>query len=203
MRSARLASQGGLYARKNVFYLVHDRIERAEIGTGKLAVDEMIEQFHQWIPEPLQIGQNDRMGVAFELRPGHHFHRFFQRADAPRQRDKSVRHLEHPLLSFMHGLGDDQLADLVEPDFTLLEEFGDDTCDMPPVAQNRACDNPHEPDTASTIYQSDAGAGEDLAEPVRSFFESRLIPDGRTAIDADIGHLHDGPRDRKSGALTY
>ena len=62
----------------------------------------------QRIPEAVDIGEEHRLLVAAELRPGHLLDQLFQRADAAGERDERVGALEHQHFSLVHVLGDDR-----------------------------------------------------------------------------------------------
>ena len=53
----------------------------------------------QRVPEAGDVGEQHRLLVAAELRPGHLLDQLFQRADAAGKRHEGVRALEHQHLS--------------------------------------------------------------------------------------------------------
>ena len=68
-----------------------------------------VEQHQQRIPEAVDVGDQDRLLVAAELRPGHLLDQFLERADAARQGDERVGAVEHRALALVHVAGDDLL----------------------------------------------------------------------------------------------
>jgi hypothetical protein len=70
----------------------------------------MVEQRAERVPEPLDVGEQNRLLVATKLRPGHLLDHLFKRADAAGQGDEGVGLVEHALLALMHVAGDDHLA---------------------------------------------------------------------------------------------
>ena len=62
----------------------------------------VVEQRAERLPEAFDVGDQDRLLVAAELRPGELLDQFLQRADAARQGDEGVGHLEHLALALVH-----------------------------------------------------------------------------------------------------
>ena len=69
----------------------------------------VVEQRAERIPEAFDVGDQDRLLVAAELRPGELLDQFLQRADAAGQRHEGVGALEHDALALVHVAGDDHL----------------------------------------------------------------------------------------------
>ena len=70
----------------------------------------MSEEREQRPPETADIDDEDRLGVAIELRPGHLLDQLLQRADPARQRDEGVGAIEHRLLALVHVADDNHLV---------------------------------------------------------------------------------------------
>ena len=86
---------------------------RPPAGSPTVRADEgelahVVEQRAERIPEAADIGDQDRLLVTAELRPGELLDQFLQRADAARQGHEGVGALEHDALSLMHVARDDQ-----------------------------------------------------------------------------------------------
>ena len=97
--------------------------------------------------------------VLVELRPGHHLDHLLERADAAGERDEGVGALEHDALPLMHVGGDDQLA---APRCSItsrsLRNCGMMPVTSPPLGQDRAGEDAHQPDGAAAIDQADAAS---------------------------------------------
>ena len=57
---------------------------------------------HSGSQKRVDVGDQDRLLVPAELRPGHLLDQFLQRADAAGQRDEGVGALEHHPLALVH-----------------------------------------------------------------------------------------------------
>ncbi len=70
--------------------LIDNREMDVEAGADEGFALHVGEQIEERRPEALDVGDDDRFGVAAELRPGQLLDQFFQRADAARQRHERV-----------------------------------------------------------------------------------------------------------------
>ena len=69
----------------------------------------MRQQRDQRLPEAVDVGEQDRLGVTAELLPGHLLDQFLQRADAAGKGDERIGVLEHQPFALVHVGRDDHL----------------------------------------------------------------------------------------------
>ena len=122
---------------------------------------------HSGSQKPLDVGEQDRLLVAAELRPGHLLDQLFQRADAAGQRDEGVGALEHDALALVHVARDDQLLRVAAGVLAVGQEFRDDAGHLAAVVEHRLGDRAHQADRAAAIDQADAVLGQDGSERPR------------------------------------
>ena len=72
------------------------------------------QQIEEGLPESLDVGDDDRLGMAAELRPRQLLDEFLQRADAAGQCHERVRALEHQAFPLVHVVDDDQLVGIAQ-----------------------------------------------------------------------------------------
>ena len=140
------------------------------------------------VPEPLDIGEDDRLAVMAELRPGHDLDDLLDRADAARQRHKGVGFLEHRVLALMHVLGDDEFVEALQRGlggFLGHQEAGNDAGDLAAGAQRAIGHRTHDALAAAAIDQPQAGLGEGAAEHMAGLDVEFAAAGRRAAIDAD------------------
>ena len=105
----------------------------------------------QWIPIPVDIGDQDRLAMAAELSPGQLLDQFFERADPAGQGDKGIGAIKHCAFTLMHIAGDDQL--LAEPAWPLAsgEKFGDNSGGLAAMRQHGVGEYAHQADRTAAI----------------------------------------------------
>ena len=81
-----------------------------------------IEQHQQRVPEPIDIGEHDRLLMLLELRPGELLDELLERAEAARQRHESIGAHEHQVLSLMHVVDHDELMRFEQHVLALAQE---------------------------------------------------------------------------------
>ena len=143
------------------------------------------DQRQQRIPIAVDIGEQDRLLVAAELRPGELLDDLFERADAARQRDEGVGALEHGALALVHVAGDDQLLRRSARALPRGHEFRNDPGRLAAVVEDGFGDRAHQADRAAAVDEPHAVLGEDFAELLRGLDERRVGARARSAIDAD------------------
>ena len=89
-----------------------------------------VEQYQQRVPEAVDIGKHDRLGVPAELRPGELLDELFKRAEPAGERHEGVRLDEHQRLPLMHVVDDDELLSLDQHVLALAQEAGNDAGDV-------------------------------------------------------------------------
>ena len=67
----------------------------------------MIKQQEERVPEAFHVGDQDRLLVAAELRPGQLLDQFLQRPDAAGKRHEGVGALKHDAFALVHVARDD------------------------------------------------------------------------------------------------
>ena len=101
----------GLQPRQNILNPFGLEDVDRERGANELGGAHMGEQSQQRLPEPVDIGKQDRLGVPPELLPSQLLHQFLQRADAAGKSDEGIRVLEHQPFALVHVGGDDHFLD--------------------------------------------------------------------------------------------
>ena len=96
----------------------------------------VIEQRAERVPEALDIGDQDRLLVAAELRPGELLDQLLQRADAARQRHEGVGALEHDALALVHVAGDDPLLHARQHVLAVDQEVRNDAGHHPAMVED-------------------------------------------------------------------
>ena len=84
---------------------------RAELFRGELAIDDVVHQLEERVPEPILIQERHRLGMQAQPRPGQHLDRLFQRSDTAWQGHERIAFIKHHLLARVHVL-DDAMVDL-------------------------------------------------------------------------------------------
>ena len=97
-------------------FVDHQRLDQMR-GVDEAFGPHMVDQRQHRIPETLDIGEDDRLAVMAELRPGHDLDDLLDRADAARQRHKGVGFLEHRVFALVHVVGDDEFVEPVKRGF--------------------------------------------------------------------------------------
>jgi hypothetical protein len=154
--------------------------------------DGMVDEGNQRLPVAFDIDQEDRLGVQAELRPGQHLEEFVERAGAAGQDRDRVGVHEHDLLAFVHGLGDDQPAQVAAAGFG-LHQMGRD---HPEGRAARRDGGPrhaaHQADIAGTVDQPHPGLRQPQAQRRRGGHIAGPGAGAGAAVDADgielIGH---------------
>ncbi len=152
----------------------------------------MVEQRQQRVPVVLHVGQDNRLIVAPELRPGADLDQLLEGSHAPRQGDETVGVREHAHLALVHVGGDDELIDVGEHAFLVDEEFRYDSGHMAAGGKRRLGELAHEPEAAAAVNESDAAVGQQLAERARCRGIGRIASRARTAINTKMpygGHM--------------
>ena len=104
-----------------------------------------IEEPDQRIPEAGDVGEEHRLLVAAELRPGHLLDQLLQRADAAGKRDERVRALEHQHFALMHVVGDDELGQVAIGRSRLCRKRGMMPVTVPPASSTARATVPISP----------------------------------------------------------
>ena len=136
-----------------------------------------VDQRQQRIPIAVDIGDQDRLLVAAELRPGELLDQLLQRADAAGQGDEGVGALEHRALALMHVARDDKL--LGEPPWTSRAWSGIPgmmPVDLAAVLEHGVGERAHQADRAAAIDEPDAVFGKDLAEFCAASTKAGSVP---------------------------
>ncbi len=128
----------------------------------------MREQAQEWIPEAIDVGDDDGLGVTPELHPGELLDQLLQCADAARERDERVRALEHEPFALVHVVGDDQLVDVAHHPLLLGEEGRNDADDAAAAFERGARHLSHEPEAAAAVDEADAVLAPAPAPSVRA-----------------------------------
>lgn len=175
-----------LKRRENVLDAISGQNIDPQIGADECRLLHVIDQSEQGIPEALDIGEQDRLAVAAELRPRHLFDQLFQGADAAGKRDERVGVLEHQLLALVHVLGDDELLSLFQHMLPFRQEGRDDAGDFAAVLERAGRNGSHQADRAAAIDQTDTIFGKGFAEGCGRFDEFGIGTGAGTAINTDI-----------------
>ncbi len=85
------------------------KLDAAGRGRDKSEPAHVIDQHQQRVPKAIDVGNQDRLLVPAELRPGHLLDELLERAEAARQGDERIRPIEHGAFAFVHVAGDDLL----------------------------------------------------------------------------------------------
>ena len=123
----------------------------------------MVEQRAQRVPEAVDVGDQDRLLVAAELRPGELLDQLLERTDAARQRHEGVRSLEHDAFSLVHVAGDDALLRALHHVLAVHQEIRGYAGDEAAVIEHRPRQGSHQPDRAAAIDEADAVLRENLS----------------------------------------
>jgi len=148
----------------------------------------VVEEFEHRVPEAVDVGEDDRLAMVAELRPGHDLDDLLDRSDAARQRHKGVRFLEHPVFPLVHVLRHDELVEAVEGGlgrFFRDEEPRDDSGDLAAAAHGAVGDGPHDPLGSAAVDQAQACLGDRAAENLAGLDVFLSAARRRAAIDAD------------------
>ena len=86
---------------------IHDGVVDHQIGMDEARSLHVFEQFDQRLPEAIDVGDQNRLAVTAELRPGQLLHQFLERADPSGQGDERIGALEHHALALVHVARDD------------------------------------------------------------------------------------------------
>jgi hypothetical protein len=124
----------------------------------------VIEQCAERLPEACDIGEQDRLLVPAELRPGHLLDDLFERADPAGQGNKGIRHFEHLALALVHIARDDQAVCAFIGVFTRHQKIRDDASDLAFVRKDGCGQFSHHADSTAAVDEADAVVGKDLAE---------------------------------------
>ncbi len=146
------------------------------------------EQSEQRAPESGDVGDQDRLLVAIELRPGHLLDQLLERADASRQRDEGVGALEHRLLALVHVLDHQHLLRVGERMLLAHEKTGDNSGHEAAARQRRPRHASHQALAASAVDEADPLARQNAPERVGRLAEAGIVAGARTAIDANASN---------------
>jgi hypothetical protein len=75
--------------------------------------------------------------------------------------------------------------DAVVCDLALFQEARDDGDDLAARFERRLRDGPHQPDAPAAVHDADPRARQRRAERARNRGKARIVPGGRSAVDAD------------------
>ena len=126
--------------------------------------------------KPLDIGDQDRLLVPAELRPGELLDQLLQRADAARQRHEGVGVLEHDALSLVHVAGDDPLLHARQHVLAVDQEVRNYAGHHAAMVEDRIRQRAHQADRPAAIDQPDAVLGQDSSEPRAASTKAGLLP---------------------------
>ena len=157
------------------------------------AVDEtlvahVLHQFQHRVPETVDIGEDHRLGMAAELRPGHDLDDLLQRADTARQCHEGIGALEHHMFALMHVLGDDKLVQLSERMARRLhidQKFRYDAGHFAAIGKNAAGNCAHDALGAAAIDEANAVFGNGFPKRAARFHMGRITSGLGAAINAD------------------
>ncbi len=152
----------------------------------------MLDERQERVPEAGDVGDDDRLRMPAELRPGELLDQFLDGADAARERDEGVGPLEHHALALVHVLDDDEFLYVPQHLLLLGEEAGNDARDPSAGREHVARRLPHQPAPAAAIDEPDTGLRERLAEDACGLRVGRVRPGVRAAVDADVLDLGAG-----------
>jgi len=143
------------------------------------------QQPEQGVPVACDVQQHQRLGVQTELRPCQHLEELVQRAGAARQDQRRVGIHEHHLLALVHGLGDDQSAQIAAGHFPAHQMLRDHAQRVAAGCLRRARHLAHQTDIAGPVDQPPAGPGKRAAGLCGGHRIGRIAPRTGAAIDAD------------------
>ena len=147
----------------------------------------------QRAPEAADIGDENRLRVAIELRPGQLLDQLLQRADPARQGDEGVRPIEHRLLALMHAVDDEHFLRGVERVLLANEEGRDDPGHVAAGVERRPGQATHQPFAAAAVDEADPIGRKRPPELFCGVAEPRVVAVARSAIDADVSNRAHGP----------
>lgn len=145
------------------------------VGVGlreETLTDYFIKQFFQVVKVAGDIQDARGFGLDAQLRPGEHFKKLVERADAAGQRDKGVGELSHERLSFEHGIDDAEFGEAAVSGFKIHQLFSDDSGYIAVGGEAGVGHHSHQSDTAATIDQADSPFGQ-------------IAPDGGGGVGID------------------
>ena len=201
------AGGGGAQPRQDVLDPIGLKDVDVEGRADEFGLAHMRQQRDQRLPESVDVGQQNRLGVAAELLPGHLFDQFLQRADAAGQGDECIGMLEHQPLALVHVRRDDHFLNASQHMFPGPEEVRNDPGHGAAMVQRGFGDRTHQPDRSTAINQPDIVLGENLPQGEGGFDKARAGAGPGAAIDTNsfdlihADHVAPHPGKLKSGGL--
>ena len=182
------AAFGGAQHRQHVLNSFRHHIAQVEAFADDAFDMHVGEQREQGAPEAADIGDEDRLHVPIELRPGHLLDQLFQGAGPARQGDKCVGAVEHRLLALMHAVDNQHLLGGGQRVLLANEEAWDDSGHVAARGERRPSETPHQPFAAAAVDEADALGRQHPPELFRRVAEPRVVAGARSAIDADVSN---------------
>ncbi len=99
-----------------------------------------------------------------QLRPGEDLKKLVKRTEATRQSNKSVSFLSHQRFAFMHGLNQDQLAQILMRDLDGGEGTRNHSDDFTAMGERSVGHRAHQAYLGATVHQAQPGFSQQAAQ---------------------------------------